>query len=56
MSAGAAQGNLVEPGDAELSTTGVWQYRASALYHGTKNGVRAVAGQVKRVLLELLDR
>jgi hypothetical protein len=50
------EGNLVEPGDGEVSTTGVWQYRASALYHGTKNGVRAAAGQVKRVLLELLDR
>jgi hypothetical protein len=50
------EGNLVEPGDAELSTTGLWQYRASALYHGTKSGVRAIAGQVKRDLLELLDQ
>jgi hypothetical protein len=50
------EGNVVELGDAELSTTGLWRYRASALYHGTENGVRAVAGQVKRDLLELLDR
>ncbi len=50
------EGNLVEPSDAELSTTGLWQHRASALYHGTKDGVRAVAGQVKHDLLELLDR
>jgi hypothetical protein len=50
------EGNLVASGDAELSTTGLWQYRAFKLYHGTKNGVRAVAGQVKRDLLDLLDR
>ncbi len=50
------EGNVVELGDAELSTTGLWRYRASALYHGTKNGVRAVAGQVKRDLLQLLHR
>jgi hypothetical protein len=50
------EGNLVEARDAALSTTGLWHYRASALYHGTENGVRAVAGQVKRDLLELLDR
>jgi hypothetical protein len=50
------EGNRVEPGDVELSTTGLWQYRASALYHGTKSEVRAVAGQVKRDMLELLDR
>ena len=48
--------NLVEPGDAELSTTGLWQHRASALYHSTQNGVRAFAGQVKRDLWQLLDR
>ncbi len=50
------EGNLVEPGDAELSTAGLWQHRASALYHGTKDGARAVAGQVKRDLLDLLNR
>jgi hypothetical protein len=50
------EGNRVEPGDVELSTAGGWQFRASALYHGMKNGVRAVAGQAKRNLLELLDR
>ncbi len=50
------EGNVVAPGDAEVSTTGLWQFRASKLYHGTKNGVRAVAGQVKRDLLQLLDR
>ena len=50
------ESNLIEPGDTEFSTTGLWQHRASALYHSTKGGVRAVAGQVKRDLLELLDR
>jgi hypothetical protein len=50
------EGNLVEPGDAELSTTGLWQHRASALYHSTQSGVRAFAGQVKRDLRQLLDR
>jgi hypothetical protein len=45
------EGNLVEPRDAGLSTNGVWRYRASVLYRGTKDGVRAFAGQVRRGLL-----
>jgi hypothetical protein len=50
------EGNLIGLGDAGLSTSGIWRFRASALYHGTKDEVRAVAGQVKRGLLGLVGR
>jgi hypothetical protein len=46
------EGNQVEPSDAELSTSGLWRHRASVMYYGTKDEVRAFAGKVKRGLLE----
>jgi hypothetical protein len=42
------QGNEVGPGDAVLSTDGLWRHRASHAYHETKDGLRAFAGRVKR--------
>jgi hypothetical protein len=48
------QGNQVAPPDTEHSAGGLWRHRASNLYYGTKDGVRAFAGRVKRGLLALV--
>jgi hypothetical protein len=50
------EGNQVKPGDAGLSTGGLRWHRASVLYHGSNDGVRAFAGQVKRGLMGLAGR
>lgn len=50
------QGNQVGSGDATVSTSGLWRHRASDLYHGTREGARALAGEVKRSLLGLAGR
>jgi hypothetical protein len=42
------QDNEVGPDDVVLSTDGLWRHRASLAYHGTKDGIRAFAGRIKR--------
>ncbi len=49
------QGNDVSPGDAVLSTSGLWRHRVSSLYHDAKDGVRGVADQAKRGLRALMS-
>lgn len=50
------QSNQLGAGDIELSTSGLWRHRASGLYHDTRDGVRAVAGRMKRGLLGLVGK
>jgi hypothetical protein len=52
----ALESNQVGSGDAALSTSGLWRHRVAILYHGTKDEVRAVAGQAKRGLQGLMQR
>ena len=47
-------GNILLPGDTEVSTAGVWRHEVSGLYHGTKDNMRGVAGMAKRGLQDLL--
>ncbi len=44
------QDNRVPPGDAVLSTSGLWHNRASSALHATKDQLRALAGQLKHDL------